>query len=109
MGEGSTLRLKVFTSAYARSEKRVGLTFRTVEAQGLSLFGKSLQDLSLPSFKIALPQATLFGSSIDEIGMVSDKGPGYFDIQYLDDDLLIISQNAPGGIFISVRDDDVII
>ena len=29
--------------------------------------------------------------------------PGFFDVLYLDDDMLIIQQNEPGGIFISTR------
>jgi hypothetical protein len=28
---------------------------------------------------------------------------GYFDVVYLDDDLLVIKQNQPGGMFISSR------
>ena len=32
------------------------------------------------------------------------SSPGYFDILYIDDDMLIISQNEPGGVFVSIRD-----
>jgi hypothetical protein len=107
VGLGSTLRLKVFTSASARSDKRVGLTFRRVEAKPLSLFGQSLVGSSLPTLKYNLPQAALFGSDVGEKGLTGqDQGGGFFDILYLDQDCLIITQNAPGGIFISVRDNE---
>ena len=32
------------------------------------------------------------------------NNPGFFDILYLDENLLIIKQNEPGGIFINIRD-----
>jgi len=34
----------------------------------------------------------------------TDK-PGYFDVEYLDDELLIIRQQAPGGVFALVKVD----
>jgi hypothetical protein len=54
VGAGSTLRLRVGTSARARSEKRVGLTFRSVEAAPLSLAGQSVS--FLPPLQVNLPQ-----------------------------------------------------
>jgi len=101
----SNIRLKVYTTASARPiNNRVGLTFRKVEVKPVSLLGMSL---SLPSFVANLPQATLFGSNINNNGILgTNEGPGYFDVLYLDDDCLIIKQNAPGGIFISIKSDD---
>lgn len=104
VGLGTTLRLKVFTSAYARDDARVGLTFRRVEAAPLNLFGRTVASV-FPAFKADLPQATLFGSNMGDTGVMGTEGPGYFDVLFLDDDCLIIAQNAPGGIFISVKDD----
>ena len=103
IGLGSTLRLKVFTSAYARTPTRVGLKFLSVEVKPITAFGmrtEYLRPLRAPLPQVALYQANL----LNEV-----TGPGFFDINYLDDDLLIISQNAPGGMFISVRDDTLIL
>lgn len=102
----SSVRLKVYTTASAREvNNRVGLTFRKVEVKPMSLLGMSL---SLPSLIANLPQATLFGSNIDNKGILGKEGPGYFDVLYLDDDCLVIKQNSPGGIFISIKSDESI-
>ena len=53
------------------------------------------------------PATTAFGSS--GFGAGEDAGldgPSYFDVLYLDDDMLVIRQNEPGGIFISVRESE---
>ena len=93
VGKGSTIRLKVFTSAFARGASRVGLTFKRLESQLLSLFSV---DINLRLLGIDFPQvASGFGGGAD--------GPGFFDVWYLDEDLLIISQNQPGGFFVNVR------
>ena len=101
----SSIRLKVYTTAAARSVKnRVGLTFRSLEVKPKSLLGRSV--MKLPSLRANLPQATLFGSNVDKGGLFGNEGPGYFDVLYLDEECLIIKQNAPGGIFISIRSDE---
>lgn len=96
VGQGSTLRLIVGTSSYARSETRVGLTFKSITAKPLSLFGQSVSGF-LPSLNSVLPQSIIRGDG---------EGPGYFDVLYLDQNCLIIAQNSPGGIFVNVRSDE---
>lgn len=102
VGRGSTLRLVVKTQAYARTQTRIGLTFKSVEAKPLTLFGNSLNNL-LPSLQAQLPQASLFSGDKGQRGLIGEDGPGYFDVLYLDEDCLIIAQNDPGGIFVNIR------
>ena len=72
VGKGSTIRLKVFTSAYARTASRVGLTFKRIESQLLSLLSI---DTNLRLLGIDLPQvASWFGAD----GGID--GPGFFDV-----------------------------
>lgn len=103
----SITRAKVFTYAYARTSNRVGLTFKRVELEQNSLLGvnigEKLSDLGFPRpprFGIDLPTFTLFGTNEN----ASENSPGYFDVLYLDSDMLIIQQNQPGGVFVSLRD-----
>lgn len=115
----SVLRLKVFTSAKTRSATRVGLRFMSIKVQPLSLLGQSLP--STVAFEAALPQkflyevldkvAAAFGKRQDANNSAAPQSDenlnalGYFDVLYLDDDMLIIKQNQPGGVFISSRMD----
>lgn len=39
------------------------------------------------------------------MGDDTDK-PGYFDVEYLDEELLVIRQQAPGGVFALVKVDN---
>lgn len=102
----STLRLKVKTRARARSPTRVGLTFEAFDAGPIRLLG---QDTAfLPRLGGNLPTFTgvsaVFGSG--SIGAGEDAevdALSYFDVVYLDEQMLIIQQNAPGGIFVSVK------
>ena len=116
----SVLRLKVFTESSARSDVRVGLRFMSVAVQPLSLLG---QKLAIPGLSASLPQKYLyelvdravaaFGGSSSTPSSTSSSSSssaegninalGYFDVVYLDDDLLVIKQNQPGGMFISSR------
>jgi hypothetical protein len=96
VGSGSTLRLKVGTWSSARTPTRVGLSFRTIQAQPLSLLGTAVD--FLPKFSSFLPQAAITG--------VDREGPGYFDVLFLDHNCLIIAQNAPGGVFVSIRSEE---
>lgn len=103
----SILRLKVYTSARARTEKRVGLKFMKVQAVPLSLFGQRNLPF-LPPLSISLPQTAIYPiidafSGEGKNGESNDNTPGFFDILYLDEDILVIQQNQPGGIFISTR------
>ena len=112
----SVLRLKVFTESSARSDVRVGLRFMSVAVQPLSLLG---QKLTVPGLSASLPQKFLYelvDSAVAAFSGSSSSTPsasssteesinalGYFDVVYLDDDLLVIKQNQPGGMFISSR------
>lgn len=95
----SSTRAIVGTSSYARNNTRVGLTFKSVQLKPVSLLGIELKDfpIAVPSLKIDLPR---FGLNSEQ----STDSSGYFDVEYLDEDCLIISQNQPGGVFVSFRD-----
>ena len=98
VGEGlSTVRLIVGTASSARSDTRVGLSFKSIKVQPLSFLGRRTNVDFLPQFTSILPQAAILGGR---------DGPGYFDILYLDYNCLIIAQNSPGGIFVNVRSDE---
>ena len=45
------------------------------------------------------------GFAGDDGGTVDADAPGYFDVEYLDDELLVIKQQAPGGLFALVKVD----
>ena len=93
------IRAKVQTRASRRTEQpnRIGLVFERVQIQPLQVLGQTLD--IFPPLEANLPQ--LPGS------MNTDEGPGYFDVTYLDDELLIIRQNAPGGLFALVKVDSI--
>jgi hypothetical protein len=80
----SLLRAKVQTRANMRQGKpnRVGLVFESVQVAPMQIFG--------------MPGTTDQADS-----------PGFFDVTYLDDNLLIIRQNAPGGLFALVKVDSI--
>lgn len=87
----SSTRAYVYTSAYARSNDRIGLTFKSVELKQMSLFGIDTTNF-ISLIKVDLPKLSLFGINQND----NVNSPGYFDILYLDKDLLIIKQNEPG-------------
>ena len=95
----SRIRAQVSTRATARSDNpnRVGLTFEKVQIAPTELFGQTLD--VFPPLAIDLPK--LPGTTNN------DNGPGYFDVTYLDDEMLIIRQNAPGGLFVLVKVDSM--
>lgn len=108
----SVLRLKVFTAAKARSATRVGLRFLGVKAEPLSLLGQ--KNPPLPPLSASLPQKFLYEVVDGVLGASTrgaqnnsppqeDKLPGFFDVEYVDDTMLVIRQNQPGGIFISSK------
>ena len=97
----SILRAEVKTRACERKNmpNRVGLVFESVKLVPLELLGVSMSNFPPLGFDLPkLPSAFGVGDGTD--------GPGYFDVLYLDDDLLIIKQNEPGGIFVSIKVDD---
>lgn len=67
----------------------------SVTAQPQQIFG--LDATMFPPFAFDLPKLPGTG----------DESPGYFDVVYLDDDLLIIQQSQPGGLFALVRVDSI--
>ncbi|GAX10190.1 hypothetical protein FisN_3Lh385 [Fistulifera solaris] len=93
----TVLRANVQTRAAIRPENsnRVGLVFEKVNLQPLQLFGQSID--VFPPLGLDLPK--LPGTT------EASSGPGYFDVTYLDTDLLIIRQNAPGGLFALIKVD----
>ena len=95
----TSTRLRVLTRARARSATRVGLTFEQVEIEPRALLGFDLSQL-LPALSLPLPR--LPGSN--RAGADSDTSPAFFDVLYLDQEMLIIQQNEPGGVFVAVRE-----
>ncbi|CAB9502145.1 Probable plastid-lipid-associated protein [Seminavis robusta] len=93
----SLVRAKVQTKASLRPgfPNRVGLWFESVNLQPVQVLGVDAKQL--PPFAANLPKLP---------GQPSDDGPGYFDVTYLDEELLIIRQNAPGGLFALVKVQD---
>ena len=94
----SLVRAKVQTRASLRNgfPNRVGLLFEAVELQPVEFLGMDAS--TLPPFAANLPKLPGTDNTSD-----SSTGPGYFDVSYLDDELLIIRQNAPGGLFALVK------
>lgn len=107
---GTAARLKVTTRARPRSPTRVGLSFERVGAEATSILGRTPPDW-LPKPAVPLPQLGLdlqrrvFGVSDDADPRDAESNPAFFDITYLDDDLLVIKQGSPGGTFAAVRVD----
>lgn len=102
-GLDSTFRLKVYTRSIVRSSTRVGLSFEEFGGQPLSLFGSdSVASFELPKLQLPFP----FGPD-GPAAQQAREGIGYFDVSYLDDDMLIIRQNseqgAASGYFVQTR------
>lgn len=93
----SLVRAKVTTRASFRTNypNRVGLVFEKVALQPIELLGQPVAS-TLPPLGFDLPK-------LDIAGMNGDDGPGYFDVTYLDDEMLVIRQNAPGGLFVLTK------
>lgn len=96
-GMRSAVTLRVGTRAAARSATRVGLTFERVALRGKSIFGFDVSSL-LPPLSAPLPRVPGAG------GADTEASPAFFDILYLDAELLLIRQNSPGGVFAAVRE-----
>jgi hypothetical protein len=93
MVQNSMLRIKVQTRGSSRANKpmRVGLDFEKVSLNPIDLLGQDVSN-TLPPFKFDLPR----------ILQITDDA-GFFDVTYLDGDMLVIRQNSPGGVFVLVR------
>lgn len=72
---------------------RVGLMFESVSVKPVQVLG--FDSTMLPPLAFDLPK--LPGTGLTE------TSPGYFEVTYLDHELLIIRQNAPGGLFALLR------
>lgn len=96
----SALRLRVLTRAAARSATRVGLTFYAAKAEPRALLGNDVSAF-LPPLGGPLPR--LPGA----IGTdpATSTSPSFFEVVYLDEQMLLIRQNSPGGVFAAVRVD----
>ena len=109
----SLLRAEVATRASSREgmPSRVGLVFEGVKLQPIELLGRSVG--GLPPFTVdftwprsVLEQAAGFVPGLDGLGLTGGGGDardepdalGYFDVEYVDDELLVIRQNAAGGV-----------
>lgn len=112
----SLLRAEVTTRASSRkgNTSRVGLVFEGVKLQPIELLGQKVDNL--PPITIDLtwqqrlfdqiaPFVPVLGRKESSMGDDTDK-PGYFDVEYLDDELLVIRQQAPGGVFALVKVDN---
>lgn len=95
----SLMRAEVQTRASNRVgySNRVGLDFEAVKLAPVELLG--MDTGILPPLNFNLPRIKVS----DLPGVDPNNSPGYFDVIYLDEDMLIIQQNAPGGIFVSIR------
>ena len=98
---GSTLRARVKTRSKALSPTRVGLSFTGVAFEPQSLLGFDVR--FAPPFVLDFPALPSLGFETDSSGDTNDNGTGFYDVRYLDDELLILNQNQPGGVFISTK------
>ena len=123
-------KYKTSSSSYPN---RIVLDFESVKIQPLEFLGQNVRSV-LPPIGFDLPKVTLptpvedalndligsFGGGGGGGGGTSDVGilrggsgsrarsnpNNYFDVTYLDEDLLIIKQNLPGGYFVLTKVDD---
>ena len=108
----TTTRLRVQTRARPRSATRVGLTFERVGAEQLAILGQEVPDW-LPRPAVDLPQLGLdvqrriFSVGDEEDPRDAASNPAFFDVMYLDDELLVIKQGSPGGLFAAVAVDEL--
>ena len=116
MSPPSLLRARVSTRASSRSglSNRVGLSFEGLELQPIELLGRRVDGLPPLSVDFTWPGSLLkelaalipgLGDALGAGKTANDDAPGYFDVEYLDDELLIIRQQAPGGVFALVTVD----
>ena len=98
----SLLRARVTTRASSRRGQpmRIGLDFEAVQLQPVELLGQPVEG-TLPPLGFDLPRIDLSAFGADP-----ENPPGYFDVTFLDEEMLVIRQNAPGGIFVLVKTDE---
>ena len=87
-------------------------SFEKIEVEPLTILGQTPPSW-LPQVKLDLPQLGLdiqrriYGVSEDVDPRDAEANPSFFDVTYLDDDLLVIQQGSPGGMFAAVKVDDL--
>lgn len=98
----SLVRAEVKTRASLRPNysNRVGLNFEAVKLVPIEVLG--VKPDFLPPLNFNLPQI----NAQDLPGVDPNTSPGFFDVVYLDDNMLVIKQNAPGGYFVSIKVDN---
>jgi hypothetical protein len=114
------LRVQVSTRACVPKQQqpnRIGLIFDSVSIQPIEVLGLDSTMLSSlfpflppPSLSLDLPKLPTFGTTPSSSTSSSSSvttATGYFDVTYLDEELLIIQQNAPGGIFCLLRTNSI--
>ncbi|KAL9189777.1 hypothetical protein ACHAXT_009452 [Thalassiosira profunda] len=111
----SLLRAEVSTRASSRNGKpnRVGLVFEGIKLRPIELLGQKVDNLPSLDIDFTWPRNLIerladFVPGLDSLGLnQSDDAdaPGYFDVEYLDEELLVIRQQAPGGVFALVKVD----
>ena len=90
----------------------MGLSFERVGAEQLAILGQAVPDW-LPKPKVDLPQLGLdvqrriFNVGDDEDPRDAASNPAFFDVMFLDEELLVIKQGSPGGMFAAVAVDDL--
>jgi len=96
---GSLIRAKVTTRAYrlkndkaAVNSNKIGLDFESVAVEPVELLGNDVG--FLPPLGFNLPKVPIEGFE------------GFFDVTFLDEEILIIRQNAPGGLFVLAKVDN---
>jgi len=95
--------VKTRTSIRPSYTNRVGLNFEAVKLDPVEILGASVPTF-IPSLDFNLPTSSIDIGKLP--GVDPDNAPGYFDIDYLDDDMMIIKQNVPGGYFVLVKVDN---
>lgn len=92
------IRAEVTTRASSRASlpDRIGLVFEKVKIQPVEIFGVSVKDV-LPPVGWTFPNVSELLKTLG--GFDEENSPGFFDVLYVDEELLIIKQNEPGGVF----------
>ena len=90
------------TRAVRRSPTRAGLSFLKVGGRALTLLGAPLPPALAPP-PLDLPFPFGRGAPADA---AAEAGGAFFDVLFVDEEVLVIRQGAPGGCFVSVRVDD---
>ena len=95
----STVRARVKTRSRARSETRVGLSFVGAKVEPKKFLGLDVS--GLPPLGGDFPNLASLGIGAGD--KADNSSPGFYDILFIDEDLLILRQNEPGGVFVSTR------